>query len=45
MSNWRVTITISRLYDDRTAANIGADSITNKVPNAWEIRQETTTKE
>ncbi len=42
---WRVTITISRVYDDRTAANIGADSITNKVPSAWAIQKEACTKE
>ncbi|GAG82439.1 unnamed protein product [marine sediment metagenome] len=45
MSNWRVVITITRLYDDRTAALTGADSITSKVPNAWELREESVKRE
>lgn len=44
MSNWRVVITIVRVYDDRTAANTGADAVTSKVPAAWEIREESVSK-
>ena len=38
MSKYQVTITIVRTYDDRTAAEIGSDSITSRVPGAWELR-------
>ena len=40
MSKYQVTITIVRTYDDRTAAEIGSDSITSRVPEKWEIRRD-----
>ena len=40
MIKWRVTITITREFDNRANAMSASDAITDKVPIAWEIRTE-----
>ena len=40
MPKWRVTITITREFDNRANAMSASDAITAKVPAEWELRTE-----
>ena len=45
MTNWRVVITVSRRFDNRANAISACDAIVDKVPNEWEIREESCKRE
>jgi len=45
MSNWRVVVTITHLYDNRANALSALDAIVAKVPSHWEIRTEEVRRE
>ena len=40
MTNWRVTITIVREFNNRPNALTSCDAITSKVPSEWDIQKE-----
>jgi len=42
---WRVVITVTRAFDNRSNALSSLDAIIDKVPSEWEIRTEEVRRE
>lgn len=42
---WRVVITVTRSFDSRANALSALDAVVDKVPDEWEIREESVKRE